>query len=139
MKIRIFAIILTTIILLTSLPACTSGGPGNVTNIPSHDTATDSVPDGTTGHVPDTEDTSPENTDVNTAPDTEPGTEPVETLPPEDVDHPLSGKLVINEVCSSNKTIYADKKGEFADWLEITNASDETIQLEGIGLSKKEE
>ena len=143
MKIRIFAIILTTIILLTSLPACTSGGPGNGTGTPSHDTSTDSVPDGTTGHVPDTEDTSPENTDVNTSPDTEPdtepGTEPVETLPPEDVDHPLSGKLVINEVCSSNKTIYADKKGEFADWLELTNASDETIQLEGIGLSKNEE
>ena len=77
---------MTAIILLTSLPACTSGGPSNGTDIPANDTVTDSVPDGTTGHVPDTEDTSPENTDVNTSPDTEPdtepGTEPVETLPP---------------------------------------------------------
>ena len=134
MKIKIFALILTAVVLLTYLPACT-GSTGKDTHIPADNTATDPVPDGTSEPTPDTKDTEQQGTQ-----DTEPAdTDTVETQPAEDEDHHLAGKLVINEICSSNKTVYADKKGEFPDWLEIVNVSDETVQLEGVGLSKNED
>ncbi len=43
--------------------------------------------------------------------------------------------LVINEVCSSNKTSYADSTGAYPDWVEIYNPNEISLDLSGIGLS----
>ena len=43
--------------------------------------------------------------------------------------------LVINEFMASNDTTIADTSGEFADWVEIYNPSDEAIDLAGMTLS----
>ena|SRR5690554_3517892 len=48
---------------------------------------------------------------------------------------PLFGKLVINEVMPANKTTAADPFGEFDDWVEIYNSTDEAINMEGYFLS----
>ncbi len=49
---------------------------------------------------------------------------------------PLSvGDLVINEIMASNETNTADQDGEFDDWLELYNNSDETVSLDGLYLS----
>ncbi|MBO5384598.1 MAG: CotH kinase family protein [Ruminococcus sp.] len=46
----------------------------------------------------------------------------------------LSG-LMINEVCTSAKESVKDAAGNSPDWVELYNASDEAIDLSGIGLS----
>ncbi len=131
MKIKIFSLIMTAVILISSLPACTPASSGKDTEKSVESTA---------DLTPDTQDTGPVVTEPAGTQGTESAdTEPPETQPAEDTDHPLAGKLVINEICSSNKTILADEKGEFPDWIEIVNVSDDTIELEGIGLSKNEE
>ena len=44
--------------------------------------------------------------------------------------------LLINEICSSNSSVLADKDGKYSDWIEIYNYSKtESINLAGIGLS----
>ncbi|MCZ4410192.1 lamin tail domain-containing protein [Cryomorphaceae bacterium 1068] len=48
---------------------------------------------------------------------------------------PFFGKLVINEVLPGNDNSGADEFGENDDWVEIYNASDEAINLEGFFLS----
>jgi len=48
---------------------------------------------------------------------------------------PFFGKLVINEVMAANNTSGADEAGDFDDWVEIYNGSDEAINMEGIFLS----
>jgi hypothetical protein len=48
---------------------------------------------------------------------------------------PFFGKLVINEVVAANNTSGADEAGDFDDWVEIYNGSDEAINMEGIFLS----
>jgi hypothetical protein len=48
---------------------------------------------------------------------------------------PFFGKLVINEVVPGNDNSGADEFGENDDWVEIYNASDEAINLEGFFLS----
>lgn len=137
MKIKSFALMLTLVILLTSVPACTKPNDGDVTK---DNTAKDKATESTQKAPDTTNEPAPDNTDPADVTDTQsPETDPVETQPQEEPDHPLTGKLVINEICSSNKTVAADKKGEFPDWLEIMNTSEETIQLDGIGLSKNEE
>jgi len=45
------------------------------------------------------------------------------------------GKLVINEVVAANNNVGSDELGEFDDWVEIYNGSEETINLEGYFLS----
>ena len=45
--------------------------------------------------------------------------------------------LVISEVMSSNSTAVTDENGKYADWIEIWNSTDRTINLEGLGLSDK--
>ena len=40
--------------------------------------------------------------------------------------------IYINEVMASNKFAYADEYGEYDDWIELYNASDEDINLEGL-------
>ena len=138
MKNRLIALVLAIVMLVSALASCRQNPI--VTN---GDTDTAEQTGGDTQKRPDTQDTvTPDTKDTENVgtQNTEPAnTDPVETQPEEDTDHPLSGKLVINEICSSNKTIYADKKGEYPDWVEIVNISDETIQLEGIGLSKNED
>jgi hypothetical protein len=48
---------------------------------------------------------------------------------------PYSGKLVINEVCPSNRSGAVDEGGGYADWLELYNATSEAISLSGFYLS----
>lgn len=43
--------------------------------------------------------------------------------------------VVINEISASNKTIMADNEGEFEDWIELYNNSNEAISLAGYALS----
>ena len=43
--------------------------------------------------------------------------------------------LVINEFMASNDTTIADTSGEFADWVEIYNPSDEAVDLAGMAFS----
>jgi hypothetical protein len=47
----------------------------------------------------------------------------------------MQGDLVINEFLASNDTTVADPHGEFDDWVELYNNSDETISLNGYYLS----
>lgn len=44
-------------------------------------------------------------------------------------------ELEITEAVSQNKSGLTDADGQCVDWLEITNRSDETLSLEGLGLS----
>lgn len=44
-------------------------------------------------------------------------------------------KLVINEVCASNKKCYISADGSKPDWLELYNGSATTIHLGGYGIS----
>lgn len=43
--------------------------------------------------------------------------------------------LVINELMSSNQTVYEDEFGEFEDWIELYNSGIEPIDLSGLYLS----
>ena len=47
----------------------------------------------------------------------------------------VSSDLVINEFMASNETTVTDQDGEYADWIELYNNSDEDIQLNGYFLS----
>ena len=49
---------------------------------------------------------------------------------------PLFGQqLHINEFMSSNQTTLQDLDGDFSDWIEIFNAGNTTIDLEGYMIS----
>ena len=41
------------------------------------------------------------------------------------------GKVVINELAEKNRTLIADSFGDFSDWAELKNISDETVSLSG--------
>ncbi|RMG88297.1 MAG: T9SS C-terminal target domain-containing protein [Bacteroidetes bacterium] len=43
----------------------------------------------------------------------------------------VSGDLVINELMADNETTQADQDGEFDDWLELFNNSNQTVDLSG--------
>lgn len=45
----------------------------------------------------------------------------------------------INEVMSSNRRAYPDETGAFPDWIELTNAGTEPINIGGYGLSDRED
>ncbi len=51
----------------------------------------------------------------------------------------FSQEIVINEFVSSNETGIQDSDGDYSDWIEIYNASDELINLEGYMLSDEED
>ena len=52
------------------------------------------------------------------------------------VSYPLvNGPLYINEFCASNKNVKMDEFGEYDDWAEIYNASDEQVWLANYFLS----
>lgn len=52
----------------------------------------------------------------------------------EDIAHPV----VINEFMSSNRNIIADEDGDYDDWVELYNNSDQPYDLTGYYLSDKE-
>ena len=43
----------------------------------------------------------------------------------------VAGDIVINEVLADNETIQADQDGEFDDWVELYNNSNQTIDISG--------
>ena len=47
--------------------------------------------------------------------------------------------IYINEISASNGSSYKDEDGEYVDWIEIYNDSENTIALEGYGLSDRKE
>ena len=47
----------------------------------------------------------------------------------------VSGKLVINEFMADNESIIADNNGDFDDWIELYNNTDNDISLSGYYLS----
>ena len=58
-------------------------------------------------------------------------------LPSKDLDDKdvSIGKLVINEIMSSNKGVIADEEGNLYDYLELYNGNDHDINLKDYGLS----
>lgn len=49
----------------------------------------------------------------------------------------IHAKIWVNEVMSSNSVTIADEDGEFHDWIELYNSSDQDVDLEGMHLSDK--
>ena len=47
----------------------------------------------------------------------------------------LNGPVVINEIMASNSTTVADPQGDFEDWIELYNTSNQTVDLSGYYLS----
>lgn len=45
------------------------------------------------------------------------------------------GSLVINELMADNETIVTDQDGEYDDWIELYNNTNETLSLDGLYLS----
>lgn len=48
------------------------------------------------------------------------------------------GAIIINEVMADAKSGLTDEDGEFSDWIELYNTTDQTISLENYALSNKE-
>lgn len=48
---------------------------------------------------------------------------------------PQSARLVINEFMAANKQTIADEKNEYDDWIELYNASEDSIDLTGFYLT----
>lgn len=49
----------------------------------------------------------------------------------------LMGKLRITELMEKNRSVLRDEDGDFSDWIELTNLSDETIELKGCRLADR--
>lgn len=47
--------------------------------------------------------------------------------------------VIINEFMASNKSCIADETGDFADWIELYNPTDKSIDLTGISLTNKQD
>ena len=47
----------------------------------------------------------------------------------------LKGSLFVNEFMASNQTILADEAGDFDDWIELYNAADSAVHLQGLALT----
>lgn len=43
--------------------------------------------------------------------------------------------VVVNEIMASNATILADEDGDYSDWIELYNPSDNPVDITGYGLS----
>jgi parallel beta-helix repeat protein len=48
---------------------------------------------------------------------------------------PKSFSVVLNEICPNNETIISDPAGEFEDWLELYNGSDQIFDIAGLYLT----
>lgn len=49
-----------------------------------------------------------------------------------------SQSVIINEFMSSNRSTIADENGDYEDWIELYNTTNDSINLEGWGLSDNE-
>ena len=47
------------------------------------------------------------------------------------------GQVVLNEILASNQAVNANSYGEYGDWIELNNASEDTIDLAGYFLSDR--
>ena len=66
----------------------------------------------------------------------EPTAAPVPTPTPTPVPT-LMGKLRITELMEKNRSVIRDGDGDFSDWIELTNVSDETIDLAGCRIADR--
>lgn len=66
---------------------------------------------------------------------------PQPVLPDEDAMNPgvQENLVVINELMASNSDSFADPQGEYDDWLELHNLTDEAVLLTGMYLTDKED
>ena len=48
-------------------------------------------------------------------------------------------KIVINEICSSNRASLATEDYKYYDWIELYNPSDKNVNLKNYGISDKED
>ena len=44
-------------------------------------------------------------------------------------------EVIINELISSNFSVFMDRDAEYSDWIEMTNVSNDTFDLTGFWLS----
>ena len=51
---------------------------------------------------------------------------------------PLAGKLRVTEIMEKNRAALRDEDGDFPDWIELANLSDEKISLEGFRIADRE-
>ena len=49
-----------------------------------------------------------------------------------------AGQVVISEFMEKNRTTLRDEDGDFSDWIELWNQSDETVDISGWNLSDRE-
>ena len=50
----------------------------------------------------------------------------------------MKGKLRITEMMMKNRATLCDEDGDFPDWIELTNSSDETLNVKGCRISDRE-
>ena len=62
---------------------------------------------------------------------------PTATPDPEDLSRG-AGLVVISEFMEKNRTILRDEDGDFSDWIELWNQSDETVDISGWNISDRE-
>src|SRR5687768_7028772 len=46
-----------------------------------------------------------------------------------------SAQVVVNEIVTANDSGLMDENGDYSDWLELYNTSDEAVNLDGWGLT----
>jgi len=66
----------------------------------------------------------------------EPTHTPLPSATPEPVSS-LMGKLRITELMEKNRSVIRDEDGDFSDWIELTNVSDEVIDLKGCRIADR--
>ncbi len=62
---------------------------------------------------------------------------PTATPDPEELSRG-AGQVVISEFMEKNRTILRDEDGDFSDWIELWNQSDETVDISGWNISDRE-
>ena len=70
-----------------------------------------------------------------------PGTAAPQTPKPEKTPipaSPLKGKLCITEIMAKNRAALCDEDGDFPDWIELTNVSEESIDLTDFRITDRE-
>ena len=71
----------------------------------------------------------------------EPALSPAPTASPSPDPEELSrgaGQVVISEFMEKNRTVLRDEDGDFSDWIELWNRSDEAVDISGWNLSDRE-
>ena len=71
----------------------------------------------------------------------EPALSPAPTASPSPDPEELSrgaGQVVISEFMEKNRTVLRDEDGDFSDWIELWNQSDERVDVSGWSLSDRE-